>query len=195
MFFTAILVPAAAFVLSTTACDRDAAPADRAVEKSPATETIPPGAAGGAITYTRDPDNGSLQLAAQAPYEGSWDFKDVTSSFSERAMGGTTETTLTIESHQVPPGVHLSFRLTHPGGEIDAGTYSIDGQNDGRTLDARWEYNTQHFRSLSPAKGNVTISSITEDRVAGTYEVTLVPMAEGQQPAVLQGTFDTKIQR
>lgn len=195
MIFTAILVPAVAFVLQTTACDQDASPREQGKNGSTVGETLTrPGAANNALTITRDPENGSLQLMSDPPYKGEWNFLDVTASMSERAMGGTTVKTLTIEAHQVPPNEHLKLRLSRPESEIDAGTYSIDASG-GRTLDVTWEHGDQRFRSLAPATGSVTITEITADRVSGTYEVKLAPMAENGMNAVLSGRFDTKIQR
>jgi hypothetical protein len=196
MIFTAFLIPAAAFVLQTTACDTNASPREQARKGSSVGETISrPGGANNALTITRDPENGSLQLASDPPYKGEWNFLDVTASNSERAMGGTTVKTLTIEAHQVPPNEHLKLRMSRKEADIDAGKYSIDAGDGGRSLDVTWEHGDQRFRSLSPATGSVTITEITADRVKGTYEVKLAPMAENEPPVTLTGQFDTKIQR
>jgi hypothetical protein len=195
MVFTALLIPAAAFVLQTTACDTGDAPRERGESGSVAETLARPGGANGAVTITRDPENGSLQLAAAAPYAGEWTFDDVTASITERAQAGNTVKTLTVESHMVPPNEHFKLRLSHGESDIDAGTYSIDGAADGRTLDVSWEHGDKRFRSLSPAKGSVTVTSISEDRISGTYDITLPSMAEGEPAANLTGKFDAKIQR
>jgi hypothetical protein len=141
-----------------------------------------------------DTANGSVTLTATEPVRDAWVFDDVTASTAERAGNGSTQTVLTLEAHQSPPDHHFKIRLSRTDGELTTGSYTTDGEssNAPRSLDATWEYGGEVYKALPPGTGTVNVTALTNDRVRGTYDLTLVSLSTSHKRASLRGTFDVR---
>lgn len=188
-------LPLVAALAMLSACDNE----------KPAAEPTPPAAtdtavqpADATIETTRpggfepiDPATGMLALNVQGEHSGSWRFQDVNGSVSEQAGGGETTMTLQLEAHNDP--VHLRLRLTSADGEVRQGRYTI-GATD-RSLDATYENAGVYYKSLGAAKGTVELTTFTQDRAAGYYDLTLETLAEKPAMTRLKGQFNMRVQR
>jgi hypothetical protein len=140
-----------------------------------------------------DPRYGSLQAEATGAVAGSWTFADVNGSISESARGGATNTTLQLEAHRDPPGVHLRLRLTSDE-DVEQGEYRIGGEG-GRTLDAAFEHDGRFFRSIGDASGAVELTRLTGDRAVGSFEFTLSSLSDDPGTVRVKGDFDMVVQK
>ena len=138
-----------------------------------------------------DPASGSLTITASGDHAGTWTFKDVNGSVNERAGGGETKTSLQLEAHSEP--VHFKLRLATSSGEFDAGVYTVGG--DERAVDVTYENAGAIYKSFGTSKGSVSVTSITDDRAAGTFDVSLETLEEKPRLATVTGSFDMRIQR
>lgn len=189
-----ILLPLLTGLTLLAACGGDA-PSDEAGAAAAPRDSAPV-AADAKPTATDfepiDPKMGGLSLAAEGPHPGEWTFKDVNGSVQEIAGGGTTQTMLQLEAHSEP--VHFKMRLITADGELRPGRYGIGDAE--RRLDATYENAGVYYTaSGAKAKGTVELTSISDDRAAGRFDLTLETLSETPASSKVSGTFDMIVQR
>lgn len=187
-----IILPFLAGLTMLAACGGDAPSEEAAASRGDST----PRAADATPTATDfepiDPKMGGLSLAAEGPHPGEWTFKDVNGSVQEIAGGGTTQTMLQLEAHSEP--VHFKLRLTSADGEVRPGRYGI-GEAE-RRLDATYENAGVYYTAAGTnAKGTVELTSISDDRAVGRFDLTLETLSETPASSKVSGTFDMIVQR
>jgi hypothetical protein len=139
-----------------------------------------------------DPKMGGLTLAAVGPHAGEWTFKDVNGSIREITGGGETSTMLQLEAHNDP--VHFKLRLSSADGELRPGRYRIGDGN--RKLDATYENAGVYYTAAgSGSAGDVELTTISDDRAVGTFDLTLETLSQPATTSKVKGTFDMVVQR
>lgn len=138
-----------------------------------------------------DPKMGGLVLNAKGEHSGKWTFKDVNGSMREMAGGGATMTLLQLEAHEDP--VHFKLRMTTPDGELRPGRYRVGDAE--RKLDATYENAGVYYTAVGDAGGWVELTTISDDRAIGSFDLTLEGLSESKPTAKVSGTFDMIVQK
>jgi|GEM_PF-4469656 len=141
-----------------------------------------------------DTADGTLTVKGSGAREGTWKMFDATATLAEDVRAGSTVTTLSIEGHRGMPEATVALRLTSDG-PINPGRYGIGQAASPVRVDARWDLDGTMYRALNgtTATGWVEITSMSNNRVRGSYNLTLPPLDGGGPAQTVSGDIDQEI--